>query len=82
MAQSLLGIVLGHRRKPSVTSWVLSGSKTDLITVWRETIHRGDDGDVADGNQKPIDLYRELILTFSGPQQWVLAACCRTGMFY
>ena len=82
VTDTVFGMVIAkHQPISKKMKWELnSASSGSLIVCDGDAKYRGEDGSVADPLQKPLDLYREIILSSSSPQQWVLDACCGTGM--
>ena len=76
----MYGLVIAHREAPSQFQWS-SGTSDNFLSVEWDIPWTDEDKLVVDQDQKPVELYRELITALTHRQQWVLDICCGTGGF-
>ena len=69
-------MVVANRTTPTEWNW---GGSGNFVAVSREKFYEDGDGLVVDNEQKPIDLYRQIIGASTSEQQWILDACSGTG---
>ena len=74
MAQSVFGLVIANSVAPSTWPW-----KGNLVTVKKTKKYTDAEGVEVDNEEKPVELYKEIIESASHEQQWVLDLCCGTG---
>ena len=72
------GFVVANRLTPTEWKWANQGTY-NFLNLRIERPYESADGVKVDKQQKPLQLYEELIKVFTTQQQWVIDLCCGTG---
>ncbi len=82
LTPSVGGIVIANLNIPKEWQWSEKQvHSANFLTVKQDPKFRDTEGSVVDDDQKPTELYSEIISAASQPQEWILDLCCGTGMW-
>ncbi|XP_072028305.1 uncharacterized protein [Amphiura filiformis] len=80
LTSTVRGLVVANRLTPTEWKWKRAGTCSNFLDIKMDKSYRDlDTNEVVDKEQKPYDLYEEIILTVTTKQQWVMDLCCGTG---
>lgn len=77
LTECVEGITIARKGRSRRTAWK-AGHRRNYLEVKADP-YFCIDGNPVDPQQKPVQIYQELVAAFSSPREWVMDACSGTG---